>query len=241
MRAAVIPPRYMPLDPRATGKAFSRASAVQPGSPFTRRFFAEHPMVLQVGSTIFVHGGLHPEHVHVGVDKLNQMSQACSPPPSLIPYFSLEHIWTITPLPNYSCASHSLARLPQPALLYGHAYASGAALVVNVMQRVKAVQDWMEGKPMEKPWFLRGRDAVVWSRSYSHPEERACNCDMLQQTLEDVGARRMVVGHTIQAAGINGACDNQVLRCCLPLSAPCSYRRQWCRLCTWGRALSMHV
>eukprot|EP00892_Ulva_mutabilis_P010785 jgi/Ulvmu1/8079/UM004_0316.1 len=155
-KSAVIPPRYMPLDPRATGKAFARASAVQPGSAFTRRFFAEHPMVLQVGSTVFVHGGLHPEHVHIGVDKLNAMSQ-----------------------------------------------------------------DWMEGKPMEKPWFLKGRDAVVWSRSYSHPEERACNCDMLQQTLEDVGARRMVVGHTIQAAGINGACDNQVLRVDVGMSRGC--------------------
>lgn len=77
--AAVIPPRYMPLDTRATGKAFARASAVQPGSPFTRRFFAEHPMVLQVGSTVFVHGGLHPEHVHMGIDKVNSMSQVRSP------------------------------------------------------------------------------------------------------------------------------------------------------------------
>lgn len=82
------------------------------------------------------------------------------------------------------------------------------------------VQDWMEGKPMEKPWFLKGRDAIVWSRSYSHPDERACNCDMLQQTLEDVGARRMVVGHTIQVAGVNGACDNQVIRCATPDTTP---------------------
>lgn len=93
-----------------------------------------------------------------------------------------------------------------------------------------AVQDWMEGKPVEKPWFLKGRDAVVWSRSYSHPDERACNCDMLQQTLEDVGARRMVVGHTIQAAGVNGACDNQVIRC-----GPLASR---CRCPTWAAALS---
>lgn len=89
------------------------------------------------------------------------------------------------------------------------------------------VQDWMEGKPMEKPWFLKGRDAVVWSRMYSHPDERACNCEMLQQTLEDTGASRMVVGHTIQAAGINGACNNQVLRCvrlcCVSLLSPCVF------------------
>ena len=36
-------------------------------------------MVLQVGSTVFVHGGLHPDHVQVGVDNLNDMAQV---PPS---------------------------------------------------------------------------------------------------------------------------------------------------------------
>lgn len=34
-------------------------------------------MVLQVGSTVFVHGGLHPDHVQVGVDHLNGIAQVC--------------------------------------------------------------------------------------------------------------------------------------------------------------------
>lgn len=40
-----------------------------------------HPMVLQIGSTVFVHGGLHPEHVHVGVDNLNSMAQVLESSP----------------------------------------------------------------------------------------------------------------------------------------------------------------
>ena len=79
----------MPLDPQATATAHSRAAALQPGSPFTRRFMATHPMVLQVGSTVFVHGGLHPEHVHVGVDNLNRMAQVTlpAPPDTAVPLF----------------------------------------------------------------------------------------------------------------------------------------------------------
>jgi hypothetical protein len=69
----------MPLDPGATGTAYSRAAALQPGSPLTRRFFSEHPMVLQIGSTTFVHGGLHPDHVQLGMDSLNSKAQVqCS-------------------------------------------------------------------------------------------------------------------------------------------------------------------
>lgn len=81
------------------------------------------------------------------------------------------------------------------------------------------VQDWMEGHDVPKPWFLKGRDALVWSRQYSHTDSTKCNCDLLQQTLEELGGSRMVVGHTIQPDGVNAACDNQVLRCARHVSA----------------------
>jgi hypothetical protein len=71
----------------------------------------------------------------------------------------------------------------------------------------------MEGKQLQIPEFLRGRDAVVWSREYSWARKELCDCKMLQETLSRMGANRMIVGHTIQADGINGACEDQVLRC----------------------------
>jgi hypothetical protein len=82
-----------------------------------------------------------------------------------------------------------------------------------------SVQDWMEGHDVQKPWFLRGRDALVWSREYSHTDASKCNCDLLQQTLEELGGSRMVVGHTIQSNGVNAACDNRVLRCAFCFSS----------------------
>ena len=36
-----------------------------------RRFFAPHPVVLQVGSTLFVHGGVLPAHVRYGLQRIN--------------------------------------------------------------------------------------------------------------------------------------------------------------------------
>ncbi|XP_066387174.1 shewanella-like protein phosphatase 1 isoform X2 [Miscanthus floridulus] len=62
----------------------------------------------------------------------------------------------------------------------------------------------------------RGYDSVVWSRLYSQdPAERTRRALMLssivaEQTLEAVGAKGMVVGHTPQMHGVNCKCDGKV-------------------------------
>ena len=58
---------------RAGGEA--RMSALQPGGPIARRFFASHPVVLQVGQSVFVHGGLLPQHVDYGLERINAESR----------------------------------------------------------------------------------------------------------------------------------------------------------------------
>eukprot|EP00898_Chlorokybus_atmophyticus_P000393 jgi/Chlat1/1354/Chrsp119S00076 len=50
----------------------ARFRAVRAGGPFSRRFFADRPTVLQVGSTLFAHGGVLPDHVAYGLDKVNK-------------------------------------------------------------------------------------------------------------------------------------------------------------------------
>eukprot|EP00878_Enallax_costatus_P033380 GHUV01036806.1.p1 GENE.GHUV01036806.1~~GHUV01036806.1.p1 ORF type:complete len:197 (+),score=61.27 GHUV01036806.1:608-1198(+) len=73
-----------------------REAALRPGGPITRRFFAPHPVVLQVGSTLFVHGGVLPSHVEYGLDNINsetrewlmggadRPSQKRAPPPKFL-------------------------------------------------------------------------------------------------------------------------------------------------------------
>lgn len=67
----------------------ARAAALCPGGAISTRFIAPHPVVLQVGSTVFVHGGLLPEHVAYGVDKINAETRewVLHGPPSAKPRF----------------------------------------------------------------------------------------------------------------------------------------------------------
>eukprot|EP00899_Mesostigma_viride_P027240 jgi/Mesvir1/7700/Mv11661-RA.1 len=51
----------------------ARFNAIRPGGAFARRFLAPHPTVLQVGSSVFVHGGLLPSHVaEPGLERINE-------------------------------------------------------------------------------------------------------------------------------------------------------------------------
>lgn len=80
----------------------------------------------------------------------------------------------------------------------------------------------LSGKASEKPGFLSGRNAVVWSRHYSAASTDCCDCEQLAEVLGRLpGAARMVVGHTIQEAGISSACGGKVLRIDVGLSRGC--------------------
>lgn len=92
------------------------------------------------------------------------------------------------------------------------------------LERINSeTQAWMAGQSSrEMPTFLGGRDAVVWARDYSSEDARRCNCEALEEALRMMqGATRMVVGHTIQEAGISSACNDRVFRIDVGLSAGC--------------------
>ncbi|MBN1611653.1 MAG: metallophosphoesterase [Polyangiaceae bacterium] len=52
-------------------EARGRAAAFLPGGPYARRL-ARWPVVVQVGDTVFVHGGLLPEHLAYGIGQINR-------------------------------------------------------------------------------------------------------------------------------------------------------------------------
>ncbi|KAK1319368.1 Uncharacterized protein QJS10_CPB04g01946 [Acorus calamus] len=89
----------------------------------------------------------------------------------------------------------------------------------------REVRDWISGRSdggdggERSPGFVRGREAVVWLRRFS---DGVCDCANLEAVLEMIpGAKRMVMGHTIQTAGINGACENRAVRIDVGLSKGC--------------------
>ncbi|KAA8532145.1 hypothetical protein F0562_006713 [Nyssa sinensis] len=76
------------------------------------------------------------------------------------------------------------------------------------------VRDWISGlKEKVSPGLVRGRNSIVWLRKFSDELARNCDCSTLEHVLATIpGAKRMIVGHTIQESGINGACDNRAIR-----------------------------
>lgn len=105
-----------------------------------------------------------------------------------------------------------LASHPVMMVLDGTAFAHGGILLANAqlgIARVNAdVSAWLRGDAPQPAW-IKGKDSPVWSRIYSkNPDAQACA--MAHQVLGMVGARRMVVGHSIQKQGITSYCDGAI-------------------------------
>lgn len=126
-----------------------RAEAFRPGGPYAQ-VLAAHPIVVQLGDTVFVHGGVLSKHVQYGLDRINEEARS-----------------------------------------------------------------YMRGSRRELSSALAAEDSPLWTRAYS---DQAPDCQELTETLRRLSAKRMVVGHTPQSAGINSACDGQVWRIDVGLS-----------------------
>src|SRR6185503_2947883 len=74
---------------------------------------------------------------------------------------------------------------------------------------------WLAGAG-ELPAAAEADDGPVWTRAYGMPE---VDCAGAAAALADVGAKRMVVGHTVQERGISSACDGTVWRIDVGLAA----------------------
>jgi hypothetical protein len=135
----------------AFGGAADRARAFLPGGSYARRV-ATRPLFVQVGDSVFVHGGILPRHVAYGLDRLDQETRA----------------W----------ARGERSAIPEPSM---------------------------------------ADDGPVWTRAYS-ADPHSADCTELREVLAQLGARRMVVGHTVQPQGITSACNGQVWRIDVGLS-----------------------
>lgn len=106
-------------------------------------------------------------------------------------------------------------------------FAHGGVLekhVVYGLERMnKEVRDWILGLG-EKVGnrLVRGGDSVVWLRSFSNKLVKDGDCSILEHVLETIpGARRMIMGHTIQEDGISSACGGRAIRVDVGMSRLC--------------------
>jgi Calcineurin-like phosphoesterase len=124
--------------------AKKRGAALMSGGPYAKRF-AELPTVLQLGETVYVHGGVVPRWAEYGLDNINA---------------EVSH-W-----------------------LFGDCPEPDSSLGVD------------------------NGDRVMWTRQFSSSVE-ATDCALLEQSLAILGAKRMIVAHTVQST-ITGYCDDKV-------------------------------
>jgi len=124
--------------------AKKRGAALMSGGPYAKRF-AELPTVLQLGGTVYVHGGVVPRWAEYGLDKINA---------------EVSH-W-----------------------LFGNCAEPDSSLGVD------------------------NGDRVMWTRQFSSMVD-VDDCALLDQSLAILGAKRMIVAHTVQTT-ITGYCDDKV-------------------------------
>ncbi|MGA7121329.1 MAG: hypothetical protein WBY94_14590 [Polyangiaceae bacterium] len=79
------------------------------------------------------------------------------------------------------------------------------------------LDSWLSGKRRDPPSVVVADDGPVWTQAHS-AESGPPTCAELSAALAALGARRMVVGHTVQRAGANSACDGAVWRIDVGLS-----------------------
>ena len=132
-------PRLRHLPPYAR----ARGAALMPGGPYARRL-AEFPVVLKLGQTVFVHGGVVPRWARYGIDRIN-----------------------------------------------------------------REVRGWLLGLTEEpdSAFGVDDGDRVMWTRQFSAnvtPED----CAVLEESLKILGARRMIVAHTVHPE-ITPRCDER--------------------------------
>ena len=70
---------------------------------------------------------------------------------------------------------------------------------------------WIRKDRQYPPDILLATDGPVWSRHYSDDPDVE-DCRLLEDALGGLGARRMVVGHTVRDEGISSACGDMVWR-----------------------------
>lgn len=133
-------PRLRILPPYAR----ARGAALMPGGPYARKI-AAFPVVLKLGETVFVHGGVVPRWARYGVDRINA-----------------------------------------------------------------EVRQWLLGQAPEPDSALGvdDGDRVMWTRQFSSNVDET-DCAVLAESLQILGARRMVVAHTVHRE-ITPRCDERV-------------------------------
>ncbi len=133
-------------------------------------------------------------------------------PPGLERFPSEARLRARALLPGGSYARR-LANHPVVAIVEDTVFAHGGVLpqyAGEVEAMNQEVAAWLAGHSPKGARVVALDDGPVWSRHFSSDTD-AADCEKLGETLKLLGAKRMVVGHSVQKT-INSACDERVWR-----------------------------
>lgn len=116
-----------------------------------------------------------------------------------------------------------MARFNVVAIIDGSVFSHAGVLgewVTQLDEVNRSSRCWLAGQAGgadEPPPVLTSDESPVWTRAYGIPGQE--DCAALDAVLAKLGARRMVVGHTVQQAGITNACGGKLWRIDVGLAA----------------------
>lgn len=110
--------------------------------------------------------------------------------------------------------ARKLAERPIVMQLEGNLFVHGGLLPTHATYGLERMntesQAWLRAETTPIPAILTDEQGPLWTRIYSDPGQ-APNCAFLTQTLNQLGAKRMIVGHSVQTQ-VTQACDGKVWR-----------------------------
>lgn len=107
-------------------------------------------------------------------------------------------------------AAHNVvAIVGDTVFAHGGVVGPWATMVDEVNRTSRCWLDGQLGGANEPPPSLASDESPVWTRAAGMP---TADCAALAESMQQLGVKRMVVGHTVQEKGINALCDDTVWR-----------------------------
>lgn len=115
-----------------------------------------------------------------------------------------------------------LAERPLILVVGDTAFAHGGILPAHVRYGIDRLNEqasaWMRGETTTPPPPVMDPDGPLWTRLYGDRNLSLSACAVLDETLQLLSVRRLVIGHTVQEQGMSGACNDHVFRIDVGLS-----------------------
>jgi hypothetical protein len=181
------------------------------------------------GSELIVLNGNH-ELMNAGFDfryvtkrsfaSFGELAQQAGPSAERLPHDERGRAAAFAPGGPYAL---KLSRHLTVAVVGDSLFAHGGVLPAHIdygLERInREASAFLAGKLPRLPAALSAEDAPVWTRLYGGPEVDDATCETLGRVLTQVGAKRLIVGHTVQKGGIQSACSERLFRIDVGLSA----------------------